>query len=233
MEYYYTPKLYVSSESLTIVDDEAGHLVRVLRKQSGEEIYVTDGEGNLYKTKINSITKYLIECSITEKFSDLNEPVVKINLYQSLIKSPDRFEFAIEKSVELGVHSINPIITEHVIIKTTNKQDRWQSIALSAMKQSQRCYLPKVYELVQFSEALSKAKGELKLIADEKDNLVRININEINDKYSSIDIFIGPEGGFSPAETELAVSNGFKVIDLGARKYRSETAAIYIVSKLI
>lgn len=233
MEYYYTPKQYISTDSLTIVDDEAGHLARVLRKQHGEEIYVTDGEGNLYKTKINSITKNLIECSITEKFYNLNEPSVKINLYQSLIKSPDRFEFAIEKSVELGVHSIQPIITEHVINKTSNKQDRWQSIALAAMKQSQRCYLPKVYEPVQFSEALSKAKGELKLIADEKDNLVRININEINDKYSSIDIFIGPEGGFSPAETELAVSHGFKILDLGTRKYRSETAAIYAISNFL
>ena len=145
MEYYYTPKQYISSGSLTIVDDEAKHLARVLRKQSGEEIYVTDGEGNLYKCLISSISKQLIECSIKENSRLLNEPELKINLYQSLIKNPDRLEFSIEKSVELGVFSVHTIITENTINKTTDKTERWQSIALSAMKQSQRCVLPKVF----------------------------------------------------------------------------------------
>lgn len=233
MEYYYTPKQYISSSSLTIVDDEAKHLARVLRKQSGEEIFVTDGEGNLYKTKITSIGKQLIECSIIDKSQNLNEPAIKINLYQSLIKNPDRLEFSIEKAVELGVYSIHTIVTENTINKTTNKTERWQSIALSAMKQSQRCVLPKVFEPVNFADAIINAKGELKLIADEKDLPGRINVNELSVNHSSIDIFIGPEGGFSPAEAELAVNNGFKILDLGPRKYRSETAAIFAISCLL
>lgn len=233
MEYYYTPKQYISSGSLTIVDDEAKHLGRVLRKQTGEEIYVTDGEGNLYKSKINSVDKQLIGCSITQSFQNLNEPSVKINLYQSLIKNPDRLEFSIEKSVELGVNSIHTVITENVVNKTTNKTERWQSIALAAMKQSQRCYLPIVSEPVSFSDALSNAKGELKLIADEKNLPGKINIKDITGNYLSIDLFIGPEGGFTPAEAELAVNSGFKILDLGARKYRSETAAIFAISHLL
>ena len=233
MEYYYTPKQYISSSSLTIVDDEAKHLARVLRKQSGEEIFVTDGEGNLYRTKITSIGKQLIECSIIDKSQNLNEPTIKINLYQSLIKNPDRLEFSIEKAVELGVHSIHTIVTDNTINKTTNKTERWQSIALSAMKQSQRCVLPKVYEPVNFADAIINSKGELKLIADEKDLPGRININELNVNHSSIDIFIGPEGGFSPAEADLAVNNVFKILDLGPRKYRSETAAIFAISCIL
>jgi 16S rRNA (uracil1498-N3)-methyltransferase len=233
MEYYYTPKQYISSSTLTIVDDEAKHLGRVLRKQQGEEIFVTDGEGSVYRCKINSLTKELIDCSILEKLSRINEPEVKINLYQSLIKNPDRFEFAIEKSVELGAVSIHPVITEHVINKTTNKHERWQSIALAAMKQSQRCVLPKVFEPVSIADALASASSELKLIADEKENEARLNIPYINNAYSSIDLFIGPEGGFTAAEAELAVSHGFKILALGARKFRSETAAIYSISKLL
>ncbi len=233
MEYYYTPKQYISSSSLTIVDDEAKHLARVLRKQQGEEIYVTDGCGNLYKTKISSLNKQLIECSITEKDQNLNEPRVKINLDQSLVKNPDRLEFSIEKAVELGVSEIHIIVTENVVNRTTNKTERWQSIALSAMKQSQRCVLPEVFEPVNFAEVVNNTKGELKLIADEKDILGRISIKDIKPEYSSIDLFIGPEGGFSPGEAELAVSNGFKVLDLGPRKYRSETAAIFAISCLI
>lgn len=233
MEYYYTPKQYISSATLTIVDDEAKHLARVLRKQQGEEIYVTDGEGSIYRCKISSLNKELIDCSISEKLNNLNEPETKINLYQSLIKNPDRFEFALEKSVELGVQTIYPVITEHVINKTTNKTERWQSIALSAMKQSQRCVLPKVSQPVSFTEAVSGAKSELKLIADEKENPLRVDFSSITGTYLSIDIFIGPEGGFSAAETEFALSKGFKILGLGARKYRSETAAIYAISKLL
>lgn len=233
MEYYYTPKQYISSSSLTIVDDEAKHLSRVLRKHQGQEIYVTDGCGSIYKTKISSVNKLLIECSITEKYQNLNEPRVKINLYQSLVKNPDRLEFSIEKAVELGVSEIHILITENVVNRTTNKAERWQSIALSAMKQSQRCILPKVFEPVDFAEAINNSKGDLKLIADEKDIPGRISIKDIKSENSSIDLFIGPEGGFSPAEAELAESNGFRVLDLGPRKYRSETAAIFAISCLI
>ncbi len=233
MEYYYTPKHYISSATLTIVDDEAKHLGRVLRKQQGEEIFVTDGEGSVYRCKINNLAKELIDCSIIEKISSLNEPNIKINLYQSLIKNPDRFEFAIEKAVELGINTIHPVITEHVINKTTNKHERWQSIALAAMKQSQRCVLPKVNEPVSFAEAVSGAISEIKLIADEKENDSRISLADIKDTFSSIDILIGPEGGFTSLETELAVTHGFKILSLGARKFRSETASIYTISKLL
>ncbi|HWA06576.1 MAG TPA: RsmE family RNA methyltransferase [Ignavibacteria bacterium] len=233
MEYYYTPKHYISSATLTIVDDEAKHLGRVLRKQQGEEIFVTDGEGSVYRCKINNLAKELIDCSIIEKISSLNEPKIKINLYQSLIKNPDRFEFAIEKAVELGINTIHPVITEHVINKTTNKHERWQSIALAAMKQSQRCVLPRVNGPVSFAEAVSGAISEIKLIADEKENDSRISLADIKDTFSSIDILIGPEGGFTSLETELAVTHGFKILSLGARKFRSETASIYTISKLL
>lgn len=233
MEYYYTPKEYISTASLTVVDDEAKHLARVLRKQAGAEIFVTDGLGNLFKTSISSVNKAVIECKITERFTRLNEPEKKIILFQSLLKSPDRFEFAIEKSVELGVHEIYPLITDNVINKVANRVERWQSIALAAMKQSQRCYLPVVSSPVQFSDAVKNTKGNLKLIADEKDIEGKISIMDLTKNYSSIDIFIGPEGGFSPAEAELAVNNGFKILDLGARKYRSETAAIFVLSNFL
>lgn len=232
MEYYYTPKTYISGTSLTIVDDEAKHVARVLRKKSGEDIFVTDGEGNLYKTKITNVTKELIDCNITEKFYNLNEPDVKITLYQSLVKNPDRFEFVIEKAVELGIHTVQPIITENVINKTTNKAERWQSIALSAMKQSQRCILPKIYEPVKFNDAIQAAGEELKLIAHEKSGTKNISIRDISSS-KNIALYIGPEGGFTEDEIGLAVKNGFEIFNLGARKYRSETAAILAAGLLL
>lgn len=235
MEYYYTPKEYISQSTLTIVDEEAKHLARVLRKSAGEEIYVTDGLGNLYKTKISSVAKNLIECVITEKIKDTAEPELKINLFQSLIKNPDRFEFVIEKSVELGVTSITPVITENVINKTTDKTERWQAIALSAMKQSQRCLLPVVNAPVSFEEAVKNSIG-LKLAAHEKitENSVKISDDVIkNYTGDTLSIFVGPEGGFTNDEINLSLNNGFITLNLGKRKYRSETAAILAVGLIL
>lgn len=234
MEYYFTPKQYVSGSSLTIIDDEAKHLGRVLRKQSGSEIFVTDGEGNLYRTRISGVTKEIINCDVIEKFRDLNEPKRRITLYQSLLKKPDRFEFVIEKAVELGIAEIRPVITEHVINKSTEKVERWQLIAMAAMKQSQRCILPKVHVPVKFEEALKSARSELKLIADERDfdtpNAFKID-SGINEE--SIDVFIGPEGGFTLREVDEAAGSGCRIINLGPRKYRSETAAILLTGLLL
>lgn len=234
MEYFYTSKQYISSSSLTIVDDEAKHLARVLRKNSGEKIFVTDGELNVYECVITGTSRYIVECSILKSYKNVNEPGIKIGLYPALIKSPDRFEFIIEKAVELGVHSIHPVITEHTVNKTTDKTQRWQQIAVSAMKQSQRCYLPKVFEPSGLMDALSLSSAENKFIADEKQNeMTRVKINDVQLKHGAVDIFIGPEGGFSINEIEAALKTGFKILDLGSRKYRSETAAIFAVSKLL
>ncbi len=236
MEYYYTPKEYISSGSLTIVDDEAKHLGKVLRKNAGDELYVTDGIGNLYRAKIVSANKQLIECTILEKMTGINEPGTKVTLYQSLIKNPDRFRFSIEKSVELGVNEIFPLITEHTINKTTNKVDRWQSIALSAMKQSQRCILPKVNTPLSFADAVVSCSAAVKLIADETAENDQSNNTLGFRRFTgkdSIAVFVGPEGGFSPDEVKQAVENGFKRLSLGPRKFRSETASILALGLIL
>ena len=230
---------------------------KVLRKNAGEEIYVTDGNKNLYKTVIESISKSQAECKIIDKYFNLNEPEIKISLFQSLLKNPARFEFVIEKATELGVYEFNPVITETVINKKRDKSERWQSIALSAMKQSQRCYLPVVNHPVDFSKAIESCKSDLKIIAHEKEifppfneggrggfsfknpaslderNFISIDgILRFAQDDKSVSVFIGPEGGFTNDEISFAVEHGFKVLNLGKRKYRSETAAIVVMSLL-
>lgn len=259
MEHYYTQLENISGSTLTISGDEAKHLAKVLRKKTGEEIHVTDGEGNLYNCKISKLNSDLIECEIFGKSFGLNEPPVHVTLYQSILKNPARFEFVIEKSVELGVNEIQPVITEHVINKSANRTDRWQAISLAAMKQSQRVILPEVFHPVNFAEAIKNCKAEIKLIAHEKDILQIVKEDEslpgIRQTASSgqtvnippahcsgsqafkvgtsIAVFIGPEGGFADDEVKFAIDNGFKILSLGKRKFRSETAAIAILSKLL
>jgi len=231
MEHYYTPKENISGSNLLIKGNEAKHLAKVLRKEKGNEIHVTDGMGNLYSCSIESIKNNEILCSIKEKQKDLNEPSIKLTAYISLLKNPSRFEFAIEKLTELGVYEIQPIITEHVISKEKDKSSRWQSIALSAMKQSQRCYLPIVKSPVTFEEAVKSCNSELKLIAHEK--AILTSRPPLLKERGSVALAIGPEGGFTDEEILLAEENKLKVISLGKRKYRSETAAIAAASLIL
>lgn len=234
MEHYYTSKENIGASSLVIPGDEAKHLARSLRKKSGEEINVTDGEGNLFNCRIEKISKDRIDCGILSKSPGLNEPEIKVTLYQSLLKNPDRFEFAIEKSVELGVNMIQPVITEHVINKKREKTERWQLIALAAMKQSQRTFLPKVRMPILFEKAVRNCKDSIKLMAHEKESDFGLRIVDCGiDKSKSIALFIGPEGGFSEEEVNLAIESGFKLITLGKRKYRSETAALAAISLIL
>jgi len=237
MEYYFTPAKNIAEDNLIVEGDDFKHLSKVLRKKSGDMLWVTDGERNLYKTEIESFEKDIIKCRILEKSYNVNEPGIKVTLYQSLLKSPSRFEFAVEKSVELGVYEFNPLITEHVISKKSNKSDRWQSIALAAMKQSQRCYLPKVNRPKDFAETVTiPGKDDLKIIADERifpNTVYADELKSIIRKNRDISVFIGPEGGFTNEEAELAVKAGFITLNLGERKYRSETAAIALLSVIL
>jgi 16S rRNA (uracil1498-N3)-methyltransferase len=237
MEYYFTSGKKTAGDKLTIEGDDFKHLSKVLRKKKGELIWVTDGEKNLYKAEIVSLDKDSIKCRILEKSYNVNEPEIKVTLYQSLLKNPARFEFVLEKSVELGVYEINPIITEYVINKKSNKTNRWQSIALAAMKQSQRCYLPKVNHPINFAEALSlPGKDDLKITADERifpNTMYADELKSIIRKNRGIAVFIGPEGGFTDEEIESAVKAGFITLNLGDRKYRSETAAIALLSIIL
>ncbi len=233
MEHYYTPKENITGSSLVIKGDEAKHLAKVLRKEKGNEIHVTDGLGNLYYCSIESINKNEILCSIKSKQYNINEPSIKLTAYISLLKNPSRFEFAIEKLTELGIYEIQPIITEHVISKDKNKTGRWQSIALSAMKQSQRCYLPAVNSPIDFANAVKSCKSSFKYIAHEKSFSSSPPLHVERGLGGEVSIFIGPEGGFADEEIRLAEENNFKVISLGARKYRSETAAIAAASLIL
>lgn len=234
MEYYFTDKKNISDTSLVIEGDESKHLLKVLRKSKGEEIFVTDGRGNLYKTVIAEINKDKIKCEIKENLHNVNEPEIHVTLYQSLLKNPSRFEFVLEKATELGIYEITPLITRNVINKEQDKQARWQQIVLSSIKQSQRCYLPKVNHPLSFTEALKlPGKNDLKIIADERHFENRIFANEIKRLTTGkrpVSLLIGPEGGFTHEETEIAVKSGFLVLSLGERKLRSETAAIAVLS---
>lgn len=237
MEYYYTSsdKINYNSGVITIDDFEFKHLIKVLRKKCGDSIDVTDGKGIVYNCLIEKINKDNLTCRILDKHTDLHEPDVRINLYLSLLRDFSRFEFAVEKCVELGVNSITPVITEFTISKQipgNTKMERMKKIMISAMGQSQRCFLPELNDVIRFGEMISSTNDTLNKVVmyefSEDDTGFTFNSDS-----KEVALLIGPEGGFSNGEVDSLRSSGWQVKSLGKRKYRAETAAIVSVFDLI
>ncbi|MCB0721977.1 MAG: 16S rRNA (uracil(1498)-N(3))-methyltransferase [Ignavibacteriae bacterium] len=238
MEYYYTPKknIDISGKSLFIDGDfEYRHLAKVLRKKPGDSIDVTDGELNIYRCEITDISKEQIRCNIKQIETDLYEPDKRIHLYIAPLKNLDRYEFAVEKAVELGVYSVTPVITERTINKSIfneTKLNRLHRISISAMGQSQRCFLPKINNIIKFDDLLDSTMSN-------KNRIVMYEFSEKDAKFvyddSSRDVFllIGPEGGFSEVEVDRLKNSGWQAGSLGERKLRAETAAVVAVFEIL
>jgi 16S rRNA (uracil1498-N3)-methyltransferase len=237
MEYYYTEKKNISSgkNSLVINNFEYNHLVKVLRKREGDSVTITDGELGVYECKIEKIDKEEITCRILNSKFDIFEPKINVHLYICVLRNSERFEFAIEKAVELGVKSITPVFSERVINKSafsSNKLKRLNQIILQAMGQSQRCFKPPLNNAETFSEMLSKTKSfDNKLAMYEFADAG--NKIQMFDDIKDVCLLTGPEGGFSEDEVEKLKENNWKVLSLGERKLRAETAVVAAISKLL
>ncbi|MBX7045328.1 MAG: 16S rRNA (uracil(1498)-N(3))-methyltransferase [Ignavibacteria bacterium] len=237
MEYYYTEKKNISEDksSLIIESFEFKHLTKVLRKREGDVINITDGEGYVYESEIIAIEKDKITCRILKTDFDIFEPKAKVHLYICSLKSSERLEFAIEKAVEIGVKSITPVFSERVINKSDyspNKIKRLNQIILSAMSQSQRCFKPVLHKVETFSEMLSKTKSfgcklAMYEFADSNNKI------QVFDEHGEMLLLTGPEGGFSDKEINELKNSNWKVLSLGERKLRAETAVIAALSKIL
>ncbi len=250
MESFFVNAGSVRNGKAEVKGEEFHHLARVLRKNVGDMVYLFDGTGKIYTARIVRITDEKAECEIVEESFMKGEIEVELCVAQAILKNTDRFEFALEKLTELGVKYIIPLVTERVISAkspldiSNRKIERWKKIILSACKQSNRALIPELGEPVDFKNLISVAEEyERKIVLHESENFKRIlfydYLNEL-EKVNSILIAIGPEGGFSDAEVEMAISAGFDVISLGERRLRSETASIvgagvivqFLISKL-
>lgn len=237
MEYYFADSSGISEarSELKVTGDEFNHLTRVLRKRTGDEISVTNGKGSVYHCVISDIMPGKLVCRIQGVQRNLFEPRLKIRLYMSPLKSRDRFEFAIEKAVELGVDSIVPVITERTVKVSDfseRKSERIRKIILSAMSQSQRCWLPEFHESVSMSKLLEDTKFDINKVVMYEFSGDRTK-KGIDKTAESLSLLIGPEGGFTDEELELLLQNNWMSKSLGHRKFRAETAAIVSVYELL
>ncbi len=206
--------------TVNIEDPEIIKQVRnVLRMEPGEAIILFDGKGMEAEVVIESINNKEIICNMVSK-KKLEEVGRSVSLYLAILKK-ENFELSVQKAVECGVSKIIPVITERTV-KTGLNMDRLNKIMREAAEQCGRGLLPEILPTMSFLDALADGGG-----SDEKTifHLVKEEYAPNMDARSA-SIFIGPEGGFTDKEIELAKSHGYKAASLGPLTLRGETAAI-------
>lgn len=238
MHRFFVSPNQINENTIIIKGDDVKHIGAVLRMKKSEKLIVCDGQNTDYDCIIKDITKKAVELEIAEKKRNTVEPTLKIRLYQSIPKI-DKMDFIIQKCVELGVDEIMPIITDYTIIKVDNqkidkKLERWNKISETAAKQCMRGKIPKVLNPINFSEAVEHSKSsDIALIPYEYEKLHSLKFFIKDFTGINISIFIGPEGGFSQNEIDLAKQNNIKPITLGNRILRTETAGLVTIANIL
>ena len=214
-----------NSDSDIILDEiDSKHLSKSLRKKVGDIIRITNGNGLEIKGKIIRLGKN-IKVNVINRVKHKKKDLL-IHIAMSPLKNQSRFEWFVEKSTEIGISEITPLITKFSEKKKVNVS-RLNKIVISSMKQSNQFYLPKVNQITSFDEFL-KLNKDYKLIAHLKNNN-RFNKKSIGNK-DKIVVMIGPEGGFSKEEILKANKEKIKEISFGKNRFRSETAGVFVVS---
>ena len=224
MQLFYDPNITKHSKEVHFDKEESRHIVKVLRKQVGDILNLTNGEGYFFEAKLLSTNPK--QC-IGEIISVEKQPELpyKLHLAVAPTKLNDRYEWFLEKATEIGVSEITPIICDHSERKVI-KAERYEKILQSAMKQSLKARLPKLNPLISFKEFVSKVHSEEhKCIAHcEEDK--KLTLKQVVNNKSSTLVLIGPEGDFSLEEIAIAIKNDFTAVTLGNSRLRTETAAI-------
>ncbi len=228
MNLFYSKNTTINHHEITIIDQENRHLTKVLRKKSGDTIYVTNGQGVLFECIIEDSNKNKSVLRI-QNYSMSNNYIPKLKIGISLTKKTDRFELFLEKATEIGVFEITPIISKNSERRKFNF-DRSNKILISAMKQSLQYKLPILNKPISFLDFISKTDNSY-------DSYIATCINNGLDlfnrklcKGNNSEILIGPEGGFTLNEIDLAKKANFVPVSLGKNRLRTETAGIVVCS---
>ena len=221
MNLFYAPDL--TSGVYILNKGESRHCIKVLRLNTVDTLHITDGRGILVEARLiePDPKKCIVEILNTQK--EFEKSSYRIHLAVAPTKNINRFEWFLEKATEIGTDEITPLICEHSERKVV-KTERLEKILIGAMKQSLKAYLPALNEAVKFSDFIRQPLNGQKFIASYAEG--NSNLKDIYQSGQDVLILIGPEGDFSPSETEQANNAGFSQINLGSSRLRTETAAV-------
>lgn len=229
----------IEENRITINGEDVNHIRNVLRLGIGEQIEISNSD--IGKSFICEIIKYennTVICEIIENIEDKSEAKLYLHIFQGLPKS-DKMELIIQKGTELGVKEFTPVNLNRCIVKLNGKDEvkkieRWQKISKVASKQSKRSIIPKVNSVIKLDKIIEQIEEyDMFLVAyeEEKENSVKNELLKLNKKENlKIGILIGPEGGIEKEEIETLRNAGAKIVTLGNRILRTETAPIVMAS---
>lgn len=240
MHQFFVPDERIGQERITITGADVCHIRNVLRMRPGDRIRVSGASAQAYFCRIEDIAQEQVTAVIEERDAVGTEPEYRLSLFQGLPKG-DKFEFIIQKAVELGVYEVIPVAMKNCVVRLDEKRarakhERWQAIAENAAKQSKRSIIPKVHMPVSFEQALEAALAlDVVLLPYENERGLAATRERIRSISTSADIgvMIGPEGGFAPEEIMEADRRQVRRISLGRRILRTETAAVAALSVLV
>ena len=223
MQLFYNPAISSEDKEVIFPKDESKHIVKVLRKQEGDNLNITNGKGFLFSAEIIEANHNKCKAKITAVEQERDKKY-HIHLAVAPTKMNDRFETFLEKATEIGLDKITPIICDHSERKVV-KINRFERVLQSAMKQSLHYSMPEISEAISFQEFIQQEQNEQKFIAHCEENDKKSLQKEL-EPGKSYTILIGPEGDFSSEEIESAIKAGFIPVTLGNTRLRTETAAI-------
>ncbi|WP_368488508.1 16S rRNA (uracil(1498)-N(3))-methyltransferase [Clostridium sp. BJN0013] len=241
MNKFFVPQADINFNTVYITGDDLKHINKVLRLKIGDKVNVNNCHGKEFLGLIDNIDREKVTINIVEELKVYNESTLKLYLFQGLPKS-SKMDLIVQKATELGVSEITPIITNRVVIKGDFKElkrvDRWNKIALEACKQCKRSIIPPVNTPIYFEELLKCLSNvDLIVVPYEMEKSIGIkkviNSIECREAINKVAIVIGPEGGFEKEEIEKLKDINSKIVTLGPRIFRTETAGFVCVALLM
>ena len=221
MALFYVPDI---ADSWELSEEEAAHALRVLRLSEGDGLEITDGSGNLYTSRVASVSGKHCYVEAVEGTEVPKGWKGNIHVAIAPTKNMDRIEWFVEKATEIGLDAVtflNCRFSERKVVKT----DRVERIVVSAMKQSLKYRKPEVGEMVDFKKFIAEERPGEKFIAHCHDS-ERVLLKDVLVPGEDATVLIGPEGDFSPEEVEMAIKAGYRPVSLGSSRLRTETAAL-------
>lgn len=242
MQKFFVEENQIENDKINIIGEDVKHISSVLRMQKGEQILIGSKETlETYLTEIEQIEKEKVVAKIIEKLDTQTESNVEIDLYQGLPKA-DKMELIIQKTTEIGISKVIPVDMVRCIVKldekdTKKKIERWQKVAEGAAKQSKRSKIPEIKNKIKIKDLeniISQYDAFIVAYEEENEITLKQELKKLREqeKYK-IGILVGPEGGITKEEIEKLTSYNAKVVTLGKRILRTETAPIVLTSNII
>ena len=230
MHRFFIEPSQVCDGQISIVGPDARQIRTVLRLKKGESLAALDGSGVCYRAEICEIGKDCVTAMVCEVSRPDTEPGIYLTLAQGLPKG-EKSDLVIQKGTELGISEYVGIISARSVVQLTDsssRQTRWRRIAKEASEQCGRVKIPAISDIIGFSDALELiGKHDLAIMAWEEESATLLSsVLRDNSSVKTVVLFIGPEGGFTPDEANAAKSAGAKLVSLGRRVLRTETAAL-------